>query len=463
MPRWLHGLGAPAAEAQIPCPDVPGVEQACQVATAIPNGAINAVGDAASAGIGAGVRAIFDGMTHWVVAGAKELVSQLSGWIDSSTRPDVASGWFSDSYTAMVKVGLAFVLPMLLLACIQRLVHQDLAGLGRTVVVHLPVACIGMVAATTVVDLLVSITDNFSAFVGSAIGGHGERFGQGLTKALLAIDGIPGLGFAVFLIALVLALLTLVLWAELVLRQAAVLITTLFLPLGFAGLVWEPASRWLRRLGEVVFALVLSKLVITAILSAGGAALDSASEGFGQVIVGLAIVALAAFAPYAIFRFIPLGEIGAVAALEGMRSRPARAATSGPITYATTSMLRSKIASSGASGGSGGSAVGGGQAPGGGGGAAAGAGAAGPAAGGTAVTLAAASGARQSARRGVDATNAVAGPRTNGASASGSAAGQPGPADPTPPASRGAPGPQAPKADGGGSGSTGPAGPAQPS
>jgi hypothetical protein len=111
MPRWLTGLGTPAAAAQIPCPDVPGVKQACQVATAIPDGAINAVGDAASAGIGAGVRAIFDGMTHWVVAGAKELVSQLSGWLDSSTRPDVASGWFSDSYAAMVKVGLAFVLP----------------------------------------------------------------------------------------------------------------------------------------------------------------------------------------------------------------------------------------------------------------------------------------------------------------------------------------------------------------
>lgn len=451
MPGWLAGLGSPAAEAQIPCPDVPGVKQACQVTTAIPDGAINVVGDAASAGIGAGVRAIFDGMTHWVVAGAKELVSQLSGWIDSSTRPDVAGGWFSDSYTAMVKVGLAFVLPMLLLACIQRLVHQDLAGLGRTVVVHLPVACIGMVAATTVVDLLVSITDNFSAFVGSAIGGHGERFGQGLTKALVAIDGVPGLGFAVFLIALVMALLTLVLWAELVLRQAAVLITTLFLPLGFAGLVWEPASRWLRRLGEVVFALVLSKFVITAILSAGGAALDSASEGFGQVIVGLAIVALAAFAPYAIFRFIPLGDIGAVAALEGMRSRPARAATSGPLTYATTSMLRSKIASSGSSSGSASSGANGGKA----GGGAAGGGGAGPAAAGAAVVLAAANGTRRTARHAVDATAAAT---ASGASGIGSA-----PANPTPPASRPERGPQGPKGDRGDTRRQGPAGPAKPS
>jgi type IV secretion system protein TrbL len=413
LPAWLAPLGTSAAEAQIPCPDIPGLEQACQVSTAVPNGAINVAGGVATAGLEAGARAVFDGMTQWVVAGAGELVGHLAGWIDESSRPEVGEGWFSESYRAMVKVGLVFVLPMLLLACIQCLVHQDLAGLGRTVAVHLPVACVGMVSATAVVDLLVSVTDSFSAFVGQSMGGDSERFGQGLTKGLVAINGIPGLGFAVFLIALVLALLTLVLWTELVLRQAAVLVTALFLPIGFAGLVWRPAARWFRRLAEVIFALILSKFVITAILAAGAAAVDSASEGFGQVIVGLAIISLAAFAPYAIFHFIPLGELGAIAALEGMRSRPARAVVSSPTAYVTTTMLRSRM--NGTRGGGAARSTNGPSAPGGGGGG----GAAGTAGGaGLLAGAAAADGARHTASRPVAAATSAA-PSRNGASSSG--------------------------------------------
>jgi type IV secretion system protein TrbL len=413
LPAWLAPLGAPAAEAQIPCPDIPGIKQACQVSTAVPNGAINVAGGVATAGLEAGAKAVFDGMTQWVVAGAGELVGHLAGWIDESSRPEVGEGWFSESYKAMVKVGLVFVLPMLLLACIQCLVHQDLAGLGRTVALYLPVACIGMVSATAVVDLMVSVTDSFSAFVGQSMGEHGERFGHGLTKGLVAINGIPGLGFATFLIALVLAVLTLVLWTELVLRQAAVLVTALFLPMGFAGLVWRPAARWFRRLAEVIFALILSKFVITAILAAGAAAVDSASEGFGQVIVGLAIICLAAFAPYAIFHFIPLGELGAIAALEGMRSRPARAVVSSPTAYVTTSMLRSRM--KGSQGGGAASGSNGRSGPGGGGGS----GAAGTAGGaGLLAGAAAANGARHTASRPVAAATSAA-PSRNGASSSG--------------------------------------------
>src|SRR5207253_9844144 len=94
--------------------------------------------------------------------------------------------WFEPNYRLMVSVGVAFLLPLLVVAALWALLRHDVAGLIQIVTVKLPVAAMGMVMATWLVNLLVAVTDNLSAFVGSTIGGSGAKFATGVVHLMEA-------------------------------------------------------------------------------------------------------------------------------------------------------------------------------------------------------------------------------------------------------------------------------------
>jgi hypothetical protein len=256
------------------------------------------------------------------------VVGFIGKTIDNGTRPDAEAPWFEPNYRLMVSVGTAFLLPLLLVAAVWSLLRGDVGGLVRTVTVKLPVAAAGMVMATWLVNMLVAVTDNLSAFVGSTIGGSGDKFATGIAHLLeagvLSGNGAAS-GFVAFLVALVISLFALVLWVELVVRQAAVLAATLFLPVGFAGLVWESTAHWLRKLAEGLLAFILAKFVITAIVAVGANAVAAGGDSPAALILGAGILAVAAFTPYVLLSIIPLGT---VAVTEGLSRRPLQAGSS---------------------------------------------------------------------------------------------------------------------------------------
>ena len=59
-----------------------------------------------------------------------------------------------------------------------------------------------------------------------------------------------------------------VLWLELLMREAAVYVIVLMLPLVFAALVWPARRVWAVRAVELLVALILSKFAIVAVLCA---------------------------------------------------------------------------------------------------------------------------------------------------------------------------------------------------
>src|SRR5207253_5345250 len=128
-----------------------------------------------------------------------------------------------------------------------------------------------------------------------------------------------------FLIALVIAVFALLLWIELVVRQAAVLAATLFLPVAFAGMVWQSTAHWLRKLAEGLLAFILAKFVITAIVAVGANAIAAGGDKPAALILGAGILAVAVFTPYVLLSVIPLA---AVAVTEGLSRRPLQAASS---------------------------------------------------------------------------------------------------------------------------------------
>lgn len=388
--------------AEGPCDHAPGLAGGvCAAVGAVVGGELPSI-------VAGGVDAVFGALVGFVVDGARWLLEGVASFIDSSTEPDVASAWFRNAYRDMSLIAALVVLPLLLLALVQALLRQDARMMVDIVVVRVPLAAIGTSVAVVVVALLIRLTDEMSAWIGRGIGADLSAFATGVGSALASIGAPSGpvvAGLAGLLAGALVAFSAFVIWLELLLRQAAVYVAVLFLPLGFMAMVWPATAHWLRRLLQGLVAIILSKFVIVAViaLAASGIDADVADEGFGVVLAGGSMLALAALAPYVLLKLIPVFDADLSSQLEGTFRRPT-AAVATPVTGTQMAgILRQRMASGGGVGGGSPSAAGSSASP----ATAVGAGAA--AAPGLAVTAAGARGAHGAGRAVRDRAERMAG------------------------------------------------------
>lgn len=276
-------------------------------------------------------QALLEALTKWVVAGAASFVSALGSVLQATTQPDLGAG-FQHELGVVAEIGALLALPFLVLAAIHAVVRQDLGLLLRAVLVRLPLAVLLGAGAAQLVELALAATDELSSSLAGANGAPASTLVAHLVTVLAGSGpgAAPLAGFAGLLIAGLAAVVALVLWLELVVRSAAVAVATLFLPIALAGLVWPASAHWARRLGETIAALVLSKLVVVGVLTLAASTLVD-QGGISDMVEGVALLLLATFSPFALFRLIPMVEAGAVGQLEGaarLGGRVARAAAS---------------------------------------------------------------------------------------------------------------------------------------
>lgn len=316
-----------------------GLGPVCQAAS----GVSGLAGSAASQVAGAGVNGVLNGLGGWVAEGAAWLLNQIGAVIGATTTVDLGASWFTTHYRTMAALAAMVVVPLLLLGIMQAIYRQSLAMLLRSALVHVPLAILLTGVAVKLVQLGLALTDAMSAAVAQGAGLDGGHFMGSVIDALSGASaaGSPGApAFVLFLGALVVVFGAVMVWIELLLRAAAVYVAVLFLPLALASLAWPAVAHWCRRLVDTLVALVLGKFVIVSVLSlaagalAGGTGLTPAgagstgsSGGFSAVLGGAALLLLAAFSPWALFRLLPFIEAGAVGHLEGVGRRAHQVAT----------------------------------------------------------------------------------------------------------------------------------------
>ena len=301
--RQLHGV-LPS------CP--PGVSLVCAAAPAA-SGALGLVGDVAGAGADAAADAVLDGIVGWAADGATWLVRAVAVQIERSTRPALGSAWFSKRYSAMRQLAISLSLIFLLISIAQAALRRDLEGLIRACLVSLPVAMLLTFAAVTLVEVGLALTDELTA---TALRGSGTDVREGVADLGGALKpggtgagALPGL--VLLLGALLTAVLALVVWIELVLREAAIYVAVVFLPIALAGLTWRNTAHWARRLAEWLVAIILSKLAIAVAFAVAGSMLGegrSGSGGLSTVIAGCAVLLIAACTPWVLLQLIPFAE-----------------------------------------------------------------------------------------------------------------------------------------------------------
>ncbi len=276
-----------------------------QAAKALVSGGVSKVG------VAAGLTAV----GVWVLVGAKTAISETAKLIDHTTSPQLQTTWFSSTYWRMAGIAAVLTLPFLFAAAVQAVMRSDLALLARAALGYLPLAVLAISVAAPLTMLLLAASDQMSAIVSSAAGGNAARaldeIGGGI-GLLSTFDGSP---FLAFLLGLLLVGGAFTLWLELLVREAAVYVVVLMLPLAFAAFVWPARRVWAVRAVELLIALILAKFAIVAVLALAAAGLGhKLLSGPTAMLSGLALVTLAAFAPWALLRLLPMAEMASGAA-----------------------------------------------------------------------------------------------------------------------------------------------------
>jgi uncharacterized membrane protein YgcG len=216
----------------------------------------------------------------------------------------------------MAAIATLLTLPFLFAAAVQALMRSDLAMLVRAAFGYLPLAMLAIGIAAPLTTLLLAASDGVSGTIEQAAGGQGTDF---LFRASVILGGLSAVArspFVAFLLGFFIAAGALMLWLELVLREVAVYVVVLTLPLVFAAFVWPARRIWAIRAVELLVALILAKLAIVSVLALGAGALDHATHTASiiSLLAGMALVTLGAFAPWVLVKLMPLGELAAAAA-----------------------------------------------------------------------------------------------------------------------------------------------------
>jgi hypothetical protein len=251
----------------------------------------------------------------WVLVGAKVALHQTAKVIDESTSPQLGASWFSSAYWRMAGIAALLTLPFLFAAAVQALIRSDLTLLARATFGYLPLAMLAVGIAAPLTTLLLAASDQMSGLIAAASGDSGTRFLMKAGTAVGLLSVFSGSPFLALLVGMFAAAGALVLWLELLTREAAVYVVVLMLPLAFAAMVWPARRTWAIRAVEVLVALILAKFAIVAVLALAGAALDHrGSVGVAGSLAGAVLVLLGAFAPWALLRLLPLSELASAAA-----------------------------------------------------------------------------------------------------------------------------------------------------
>ncbi len=317
------------------------VGDACNSVTDAAVGTVTGPIGSAIEGIG---NSIFGQITDWVSGGAAWLMQEVVRLSDETTTPDLTTRGFVEQYRKMATIAVSLALIALLLAVFDGLSQGE--NLVRVMLLNLPFALIASSVAFVVVEMLLTATDALSHVVAvsteknsqqlfhnaiEGLGGVGEKGGEAGAAAAggPAESGSAAAGkaagkvavplFVTFLAAVIGAFAAFFVWIELLMRDAAVYVCALFAPMALAASVRPRWAGVLRRSAELQFVVIASKFVIVAIIGLAASLAAENEGGVEPVLAAAALMLLACFAPFVLFKLAPSAE-GAVAAAFGRRS-----------------------------------------------------------------------------------------------------------------------------------------------
>ncbi len=333
---------------------------------------IDGVGGLIGGAAEAAGEAVLDLVVQFVFGLIADAVASVTGAIveamDSTTAVDLSGGFFpalTPIRQTVLGMSMALVLALFLISIVRSVAAGEPGAIIRAALVDVPSAMLLMVMSVTVAWILIRIVDEASLAVTGDVGAAMGEF----TASLVVVEALTGAGLLGIIFGLLFVVGAILVWLQLLVRAALIYILIVLAPLGFATRAHPGTRQIARRTVEMGIALILSKFGVAVAFGVGATAIESSNsvvEGEGVnlagMMAGVAVMLMAAFMPWLIWKVFPIVEAATAAA--GVERSPVKAAVSAASLGVAAGIGVSKLAG----GGSMGAASGGGGAGGGGGG-----------------------------------------------------------------------------------------------
>jgi hypothetical protein len=266
---------------------------------------LDPVGCAVGNVAGEAAQSTWDSFTQWVGQGLTDLAATVFATFSESTTPDFGVDWFSEYLDTLILVSLPILALFFVLQVITGVVRREVGYLGR--------ALVGVVIGAAGVPIALALVDAMSTFVDAASAALIREHSPGGFQRMFEVSSLLAAGSAggFVLVAMFIAIFAMfALYLVLLLRKVALIAIVVFAPLALVGWTWEATRSWLRRWIEVTVALLFSKFAMAVVFSLGlsaigGAGTDQeAAATIGDLLAGVVLFGIAAFAPWACFHFL---------------------------------------------------------------------------------------------------------------------------------------------------------------
>lgn len=256
------------------------------------NDLINPVGCVAGGVVSSVGSSIFSSLAKWWADAYRSLLSAFSSAFVHAGNISIGQYQSSGLWKLEVGIGLVLAAGGIIWAGARtgwtrsgEPVANALAGLVKAV--------IGTAVIFTVVTALMASADSITQAIMTATAGSTASFASSL--GALSAAGASSSTALVFVFSLLGVIITALLWVEMLVRSAGLVIVTMTAPIGAGGLVQQSTAGWWRKLVAAELALIVIKPVVALVLGVGFTAVGGAS-GVQGLLVGLMILAASAFA-----------------------------------------------------------------------------------------------------------------------------------------------------------------------
>jgi hypothetical protein len=246
-----------------------------------------------------------------VADAASQALASLFGSLGAPTEPTFTV--IGPAYNKVLAIAMLMAGTFIALALTEQILGGT-RGAGWDLIGRTLVACaaaftgLGMVKyASHYASLLATVWSSDFLSQGAALGHQVQAiYAQAVTPAQ-ALGSWIGL----LIVALLTVALVLLVYIELLLRAALILVTTTFVPLVSVMAIWPRMSGAASHLAQFLLALLLSKFVIVTALYVGFTMVaQGLGAGKGSLLAGLAILVVAVFSPVVLLQGIRFAEAG---------------------------------------------------------------------------------------------------------------------------------------------------------
>ncbi|MGP4974924.1 conjugal transfer protein TrbL [Brachybacterium tyrofermentans] len=273
---------------------------------------ISNVCDSAGEAAASLISAPFDWFAQAVGGAAGWLLEAMWAVFDTTTLVDVTQDGYVAVYNLLFGIGVFIVLIFFCFQLILGLIRRDPTALSRAAL-GAGKAVLGSFVVITLAALALEITDQLAIGIIQAAGETTTTMGDKIILLAAGLTGInvtaPGVGaiVTIFLGGLMVAAVAIV-WFSLLIRKALLLIAIVLAPLAFAGAAWDASRSWIGKWAAFVHALIVSKLVLVVVfliaITQMATPIEADLTAITEPITGIVMLAIAAFAPYMVYRVI---------------------------------------------------------------------------------------------------------------------------------------------------------------